>query len=79
MQKGFWARAVQVSAAKKNFADYLIIKLKLMKQQTSQAPETMVKRRDIIDYTVKAIYVGIDVHQKDYQVAKLVGKAIRKL
>jgi len=42
-----------------------------MKQQTSQAPETLVKGRDIIDYAGKTIYVGIDVHQKDYQVAKV--------
>ncbi len=42
-----------------------------MKQQTSAASETLVKGRDIIDYRGKTIYVGIDVHQKDYQVAKV--------
>jgi transposase len=42
-----------------------------MKQQTSAASETLVKGRDIIDYTGRTIYVGIDVHQKDYQVAKV--------
>ena len=42
-----------------------------MKQQTSATSETQVKGRDIIDFTGKTIYVGIDVHQKDYQVAKV--------
>ena len=42
-----------------------------MKQQTSAASETLTKGRNIIDFTGKSIYVGIDVHQKDYQVAKL--------
>ena len=59
------------SAAKKNFADYLNIKLNFMKQQTSAASETQTKGRNIIDYSGKAICVGIDVHQKDYQVAKV--------
>jgi len=38
-----------------------------MKQQTSATSETQVKGRNIIDFTGKTIYVGIDVHQKDYQ------------
>ena len=42
-----------------------------MKQQTSAASETLVKGRNIIDFTGRTIYVGIDVHQKDYQVAKI--------
>jgi transposase len=42
-----------------------------MKQQTSAASETYTKGRNIIDFTGKTIYVGIDVHQKDYQVAKV--------
>lgn len=42
-----------------------------MKQQTSAVIETPFKGREIIDFTGKTIYVGIDVHQKDYQVAKV--------
>jgi transposase len=42
-----------------------------MKQQTSAATETNNKGRIIIDFTGKTICVGIDVHQKDYQVAKV--------
>src|SRR5436190_14696365 len=42
-----------------------------MKQQTSAATETRIKGRNIIDFTGKTIYVGIDVHEKDYQVAKV--------
>jgi len=42
-----------------------------MKQQTSAATETKIKGRNIIDFTGKTIYVGIDVHEKDYQVAKV--------
>lgn len=42
-----------------------------MKQQTSATTETFGKGRTLIDYSGKIIYVGIDVHQKDYQVAKL--------
>jgi transposase len=42
-----------------------------MKQQTSAASETQTKVRNIIDYSGKTICVGIDVHQKDYQVAKV--------
>lgn len=44
-----------------------------MKQQTSAASEAGIKGRNIIDFTGKTIYVGIDVHQKDYQVAKICG------
>ena len=61
----------QIKAAMKNFADYLIQNLKIMKQQTSATTETIVKGRNIIDFTGKTIYVGIDVHEKDYQVAKV--------
>jgi len=43
-----------------------------MKQQTSATSETPVKDRTIIDFTGKTIYVGIDIHQKDYQVAKVI-------
>jgi len=42
-----------------------------MKQQTSAAFETQIKVRELTDYSGKTIYVGIDVHQKDYQVAKI--------
>lgn len=42
-----------------------------MRQQTSAASETCTKGRNIIDFRGKTIYVGIDVHQKDYQVAKV--------
>lgn len=42
-----------------------------MKQQTSATTETNIKGRNIIDFTGKTIYVGIDVHEKDYQVAKV--------
>ena len=42
-----------------------------MKQQASATSETQVKDRMIIDFSGKLIYVGIDVHQKDYQVAKV--------
>src|SRR5215208_3631235 len=42
-----------------------------MKQQTSATTETQFKGRNIIDFTGKTLYVGIDVHQKDYQAAIL--------
>ena len=42
-----------------------------MKQQISATSETLIKGRELIDFTGKTIYVGIDVHQKDYQVAKV--------
>jgi len=37
-----------------------------MKQQTSATSKTPVKDRMINDFTGKTIYVGIDIHQKDY-------------
>jgi transposase len=40
-----------------------------MKQQTSAATGTGIKGSKIIDFTSKTLYVGIDVHQKDWQVA----------
>jgi transposase len=40
-----------------------------MKQQTSAATETRFKDKNIIDFTGKTLYVGIDIHQKDWQVA----------
>src|SRR5688500_20320468 len=43
-----------------------------MKQQTSATSETPGKGRMIIDFAGKTIYVGIDIHQKDYQVAKVI-------
>src|SRR6266496_993140 len=42
-----------------------------MKQQTSATTETIIKGRNIIDFTGETIYVGIDVHEKDFQVAKV--------
>lgn len=39
-----------------------------MKQQTSAAIETQLKGKTMIDYHGKEIYVGIDVHKKDWQV-----------
>src|SRR6266581_4737597 len=42
-----------------------------MKQQTSATTETSIKGRNIMDFTGKTIYVGIDVHEKDLQVAKV--------
>lgn len=44
-----------------------------MKQQTSATIETFIKGRTVTDFSGKTIYVGIDVHQKDYQVAKILG------
>ena len=43
-----------------------------MKQQTSATTETCTKGRTVVDFSGKTIYVGIDVHQKDYQVAKII-------
>lgn len=43
-----------------------------MKQQTSAATETTNKGRETIDFTGKTIFVGIDTHEKDYQVAKVI-------
>lgn len=42
-----------------------------MKQQTSSATETQTKGSQIMDFSGKIIYVGIDVHLKDWQVAKV--------
>ena len=42
-----------------------------MKKQTSATIETFIKGRTVTDFSGKTIYVGIDVHQKDYQVAKV--------
>ncbi len=39
-----------------------------MKQKTSAVPETGNKCRTTIDYSGKTIYVGIDIHKKDWQV-----------
>lgn len=41
-----------------------------MRQKTSAAPETDIKGRRIIDYMGKTIYVGIDIHKKDWQVGQ---------
>ncbi len=43
-----------------------------MKQQTSATTETAIKDRIRIDFTGQTICVGIDTHQKDYQVAKVI-------
>ena len=40
-----------------------------MNQQASAATGTGVKVKNIIDFTGKILYVGIDIHQKDWQVA----------
>jgi transposase len=42
-----------------------------MKKQTSATTATLDKNRVVVDYTGKTIFVGIDVHQKSYQIAKL--------
>jgi transposase len=42
-----------------------------MKQQTSAATKASIKGKEIIDFSGKTIYVGIDIHQKDWQVAAL--------
>ena len=61
---------MESKAAMKNFAIlFNPKKLKSMKKQTSAATETLIKGRKIIDFSGKTLYVGIDVHQKDYQVA----------
>ncbi len=41
-----------------------------MKQQTSATTETLNKGKTMIDFTGKTIYVGIDVHKKDWQVGQ---------
>lgn len=48
---------------------FAYLKLTIMKQQTSAAPETQNKGRRIIDFSGKTIFVGIDIHKKDWQVA----------
>src|SRR5882672_2307527 len=40
-----------------------------MKQQTSATTGTRFKGRNLIDFSGKTLYVGIDIHQKDWQVA----------
>lgn len=40
-----------------------------MKKQTSAATETKGKGRNIIDYSGKTVFVGIDIHKDDWQVA----------
>lgn len=42
-----------------------------MKKQTSATTETQVKGKTMIDFNGKTIYVGIDIHKKDWQVAKV--------
>lgn len=48
----------------------------LLRTQTeagaSATYEIPVKDRMVIDFTGKPIYVGIDIHQKDYQVPKVI-------
>jgi transposase len=39
-----------------------------MKQQTSATTETLNKGRTMVDFSGKTIFVGIDVHKKDWQV-----------
>jgi len=41
-----------------------------MKQQTSATTETLNKGKTMIDFAGKTIYVGIDVHKKDWQVGQ---------
>jgi transposase len=41
-----------------------------MKQQTSATTETLNKGKTMIDFTGKTIHVGIDVHNKDWQVGQ---------
>ena len=48
---------------------FAYLKLTIMKQQTSAAPETKNKGNRIVDFSGKTIFVGIDVHKKDWQVA----------
>lgn len=44
-----------------------------MKQQTSATTETFGKGRAMIDFTGKTIFIGIDVHKKDWQVGQFYG------
>jgi transposase len=41
-----------------------------MKQQTSAATETSNKGRTMIDFSGKTIFIGIDLHNKDWQVGQ---------
>lgn len=47
-----------------------------MKQQTSATTETLNKGKTMIDFKSKTIYVGIDVHKKDWQVGQFHGGLI---
>ena len=59
-------------AVRKNFAEYILTQnFSIMKQQTSATSETRTKVMETIDFKGKTIFVGIDVHQKNYQVAKI--------
>ena len=42
-----------------------------MKKQTSATSETQVKVKTFVDYSGKILFVGIDVHKKDWQVVIL--------
>ena len=44
-----------------------------MKQQTSATTETSGEGRAMIDFTGKTIFIGIDVHKKDWQVGQFYG------
>ena len=44
-----------------------------MREQTSATTETLNKGRTRIDFTGKTIYVGIDLHKKDWQVGQFHG------
>ena len=44
-----------------------------MKEQTSATTETLNKGKTMIDFSGKTIYVGIDVHKKDWQVGQFHG------
>jgi transposase len=52
-------------AAKKEFC---FIKSFIMKQQTSTTTETLNKGRIMVDFSGNTLFVGIDVHKKDWQV-----------
>lgn len=41
-----------------------------MKQQTSATTETRGKGKEVIDFTGKTIFIGIDIHKKDWQVGQ---------
>lgn len=50
----------------KNFAN----KINFMKQQTSATTGTSGKGKTMIDFSGKTIFIGIDVHKKDWQVGQ---------